>query len=180
MALARRDLPRKAPRQARAQTTVDAILRATAHILKSQGYDGFNTNAVAKKAGVSIGSLYQYFPSKDALVAALAEQHAHRAHDLLLQTTQMAAGEGATISRTVRQYIRAIVAMHQADPVLHRVLSQQVPRISSGWATVRETSERAAQLVRAWLQANRSKIRAVDLDVATYLLVTTVEAAVHL
>jgi AcrR family transcriptional regulator len=66
--------PRKAPRQRRAQDTVAYILEAAAHILEEHGLEGYNTNAVAKRAGVSIGSLYQYFPNKDSLSAALSRQ----------------------------------------------------------------------------------------------------------
>jgi AcrR family transcriptional regulator len=62
---------RKTPRQRRATHTVDALLEAAAQVLESEGLAGFNTNAVARRAGASIGSLYQYFPSKDALTLAL-------------------------------------------------------------------------------------------------------------
>ena len=67
--------PRRRPRQARAQATVDAIIQATARVLIEDGYDRASTNRIAQAAGVSIGSLYQYFPSKEALVAALVEEH---------------------------------------------------------------------------------------------------------
>jgi AcrR family transcriptional regulator len=63
--------PRKAPRQPRSESTVAALLEAAAQVLERKGLEGFNTNAVARRAGVSIGSLYQYFPGKDALVLAL-------------------------------------------------------------------------------------------------------------
>jgi AcrR family transcriptional regulator len=66
--------PRKTPIQSRSRATVDAVLTAAARILEEQGLSGFNTNAVAVRAGVSIGSLYQYFPSKDAILLALMEQ----------------------------------------------------------------------------------------------------------
>jgi AcrR family transcriptional regulator len=69
--------PRKQPKQERSQATVEAILTATTHILIKEGYDQFNTNRVAELAGVSIGSLYQYFPNKEALLFALAEDHAN-------------------------------------------------------------------------------------------------------
>ena len=65
--------PRKQPKQERSQATVEAILTATAHILTEDGYDRLTTNRVAERAGVSIGSLYQYFPHKDALIFALAD-----------------------------------------------------------------------------------------------------------
>ena len=66
--------PRKTPLQSRSRATVDAVLSAAAHILESQGVGAMNTNAVAERAGVSIGSLYQYFASKDAILVALIER----------------------------------------------------------------------------------------------------------
>lgn len=65
---------RKTPSQSRSQKTVDYILEAAAHILEAQGFDGYTTNAIAERAGVSIGSLYQYFPGRDAVTVALIEQ----------------------------------------------------------------------------------------------------------
>lgn len=176
----RPDQPRKRPTQKRAQATVDAILRATAHILRTGGWDACNTNAVAKRAGVSIGSLYQYFPSKEALVAALAEQHAAEGVAVLMREVEAAAGQARSLEDTVRHYIRAMVALHADDPKLHRVLVEQVPRLKGGLAVVHSASERSATLVRDWLEAERAHFREVDLDVATYLLVTSVEAVAHL
>lgn len=67
--------PRKKPRQARARATVDAILIAAAHSLKTEGFEHATTNRIAELAGVSIGSLYQYFPNKVSIVGALRERH---------------------------------------------------------------------------------------------------------
>src|SRR5262250_1602249 len=66
---------RKSASQQRSRATVDALLEATARILIKEGYDRASTNRIAHVAGVSIGSLYQYFPSKEALVAALIDRH---------------------------------------------------------------------------------------------------------
>ena len=70
--------PRKTPSQARAGETVAAIIEAAAQVLEASGAEGFNTNAVAERAGVSIGSLYQYFPGKDALTVALIQRETER------------------------------------------------------------------------------------------------------
>ena len=180
MARARTDSPRKRPTQARAQATVDAILRATAHILRTAGWDACNTNAVAKRAGVSIGSLYQYFPSKEALVAALAEQHADEGLAVLLAAVQDDPARPRSLEASVRHYLRAMVMVHAVDPKLHRVLVEQVPRLKGGRAVVARGSEQSAALVRQWLETQRAHLRRVDLDVATYLLVTAVEAVAHL
>src|SRR5581483_874384 len=83
MAKRTRTAPRKKPKQERSQATVDAILVATARVLCETGYDRASTNRIALAAGVSVGSLYQYFPSKEALVAALVERHVDQMNDLL-------------------------------------------------------------------------------------------------
>ena len=70
-----RTLPRKIPRQERSRATVEAILDAAAHVLVKDGFDGASTNRIADAAGVSIGSLYQYFPSKEALIAGISERN---------------------------------------------------------------------------------------------------------
>ena len=62
---------KKQPLQDRAKYTVGVIKEAAAHILREQGLQGFTTNKVAERAGVSIGSLYQYFPSKESLIAEI-------------------------------------------------------------------------------------------------------------
>src|SRR5882757_8447655 len=66
---------RKEPRQARSRATVEAIVQAGAHVLGDRGWSGFTTNEVASVAGASIGSLYQYFPNKLALIAAIRRKH---------------------------------------------------------------------------------------------------------
>ncbi|MDP2275146.1 MAG: TetR/AcrR family transcriptional regulator [Archangium sp.] len=176
----RSESPRKKPTQARAQHTVESILRATAHILRTAGWDACNTNAVAKRAGVSIGSLYQYFPSKESLVTALAEEHAARGLGVLMEAVSAASGGKLSFEQTVRHYIRAMVALHAVDPKLHRVLMEQVPRLKGGLDVMRRVSTPAAALVRSWLETQRKHLRAVDLDVATFTLVTAVEAVSHL
>src|SRR3954470_9305494 len=79
-----RTTPRKRPRQARSRATVESVLEATARVLVKRGFDGLTTNLVAEAAGVSIGSLYQYFPNKAALVAALIEKHVEETTSLML------------------------------------------------------------------------------------------------
>src|ERR1043165_9692638 len=75
--MARRPLtsPRKHASQERSRATVDALVEATARILVREGFDKASTNYIAATAGVSVGSLYQYFPSKEALVGAVIDRH---------------------------------------------------------------------------------------------------------
>ena len=101
--------PRKQPKQARARHTVDAIVEASARILEEQGHGGFTTNAVADVAGVSIGTLYQYFPDKDALLGALIARETGRLVEDAEAACLMAAGHealDAVIHAAVRHQLR--------------------------------------------------------------------------
>jgi AcrR family transcriptional regulator len=101
--------PRKQPRQARAQHTVNAIIEASARILEEQGHGGFTTNAVAELAGASIGTLYQYFPKKDALLGALIARETSRLVEEVEAASMVATGRGAldgVIEAAVRHQVR--------------------------------------------------------------------------
>lgn len=113
--------PRKLPRQARAQATVTAILQAAAHILEAQGLPGFTTNAVAERAGVSIGSLYQYFPSREALLAALIRDK----RETLLAALAAAAdrADGGDLRALALALVQTGIAHWQARPGLTRALA---------------------------------------------------------
>src|SRR5215510_5098878 len=98
-----RTTPRKQPRQRRSKETVEAILEAAARILVRHGYDGANTNRIAAAAGVSVGSLYQYFPNKESLVAALAAERTGRISAIL--EARMAQVAHAPLADAVREVI---------------------------------------------------------------------------
>lgn len=109
--------PRKIPQQSRAEATVVAILDAAASILETRGMDGLNTNLVARRAGVSVGTLYQYFPNKDALIVALC---------LRAQASFYAEAEGALSQPDGQSALKYLitVSVHQQlrRPALARAL----------------------------------------------------------
>lgn len=168
--------PRKAPEQDRSRATVDAILEAAARILVKGGYDAFTTNRVAEKAGVSIGSLYQYFPNKDALLIELTRRHMLDIERGVDQMADMA--RSAPFPAVVRGAIEHSVRSHLVDPELHRVLSEEVPRLpNDDWQTA--FNARMMARVRSTFEARRGEIVAEDLDLAAYIVGRTVEAVVH-
>ena len=120
MARAVRTTPRKKPRQDRSRATVDAILEATARVLVEVGYERASTNRIARVAGVSIGSLYQYFPGKEALVAALVERHVDRVTTLLDQAFDYM--EGLQPRDAARALVTAVLSTQAIDADLHRRL----------------------------------------------------------
>lgn len=171
-----RTAPRKRPRQARSKATVDTILDATTRVLVKQGFDGLSTNAVAATAGVSIGSLYQYFPNKEALVLALVERHVEEMNAAILaELTRVAKLPLAEAARCV---VELTIRAHAIDPDLHRVLTEQVPRIGK-LARLREVDEICHRMVAGLLAARRDEIAIRDPDLSAFILVSTIESVVH-
>jgi AcrR family transcriptional regulator len=119
--------PRKSPRQSRSAQTVEAILEGAARILETRGFDGYTTNAVAERAGVSIGSLYQYFPGKDALTRALIRRETGR---LLAEAAPFADLPDA--DRALEGVIGAAVAHQLRRPTLARLLDVEEARLPVG------------------------------------------------
>lgn len=112
--------PRKRPRQARSLATFEAILEAAARILESLGFAGFNTNAVAELAGVSIGSLYQYFPSKDALIVELIRRERAQLSNHIVEAIQQS--DAADLKEKLKLIIQAAVQHQLSRPQLARTL----------------------------------------------------------
>lgn len=168
--------PRKRPVQARSQATVDALVDAAAHILVRGGYGAFTTNRVAARAGISIGSLYQYFPNKEALLAELQSRHVARIERGLAST--LARLREAPLPEVVAALVEGNVAAHLVEPELHRILSAEVPRLGpTDAATAFE--QRATATVRTLMESRRHELAIADLDLATFLIVRTVEATIH-
>jgi AcrR family transcriptional regulator len=168
--------PRKTASQQRSRLTVDALIEATARVLTREGYDRASTNRIAAVAGVSIGSLYQYFPSKEALVAAVIDRHT----EALSQAAGAALLKAAArpIEIAVRELVTAAIDAHRVDPKLHRVLAEEVPR-TGRLENIDAVERNACAFVRGYLEAHRSEIDAPDLDLAAFVVVTTVEALTH-
>src|SRR5262249_12316594 len=124
MATRLRTNPRKAASQHRSRITVDALLGATARILIKDGYDRASTNRISHVAGVSIGSLYQYFPSKEALVAVLIDRHQQQMMQLLRDALIKVAMR--PVEEAARELVTVMIDAHRVDPQLHRVLVEQV------------------------------------------------------
>jgi AcrR family transcriptional regulator len=120
--LPKRLSPRKRPRQDRAQATVDAVLGAAADLLASRGYAGTSTNAIAARAGVAIGSLYQYFPNKDAILLALFERHLEGIERIVVTSLAEIRDPLIPLEASIRRMFLALLAMHDADPAATRAL----------------------------------------------------------
>jgi AcrR family transcriptional regulator len=168
-------IPRKRPQQDRSRATVEAILDAAARILVRNGYNALTTNFVAEKAGVSIGSLYQYFPNKESLLGELMRRHTLVLEDGIEAVASQ--GQSSLLEDVVRAAIEHTVRAHLVDPALHRALSGLPPLGKLDWEA--KLAERMAARVKAAFVARRSEIVAPDLDLAVYIVLRGVEAIVH-
>lgn len=141
--------PRKTPAQSRAVETVAAVLEAAARILEEQGFAGYTTNAVARRAGVSIGSLYQYFPGKDALTVALIE----RETATLLADMAAVPNEPRFAARLGRM-IRAAVTHQMRRPALAVLLDFEERRLPLGARNGRVADQIQRMLIDILAQAD--------------------------
>jgi AcrR family transcriptional regulator len=167
---------RKQPVQARSQATVDAILRATARILIRDGYDLLNTNRVAELAGVSVGSLYQYFPGKEALVGALLDHHVERTMSTIRREIPQLTF--LPLEQAVLRFVQLMIDSHGVEPELHRVFVEQLPRVGD-FAKIEAAVEESMVLARAYLEAHKHEIAPKDLEIAAFITVNTIEALTH-
>jgi AcrR family transcriptional regulator len=166
--------PRKSPRQARAVATRDAILGAAAHIIARGGLAAFNTNAVAERAGVSIGSLYQYFPNKDALMVALIQRGLGRQLENFGAAIE-ATSASAPLPVVVRTLVRAAMQHHHDNSLLATAIDHEEARLPIQ-AELDSNLLNAGKLVRAVLELHRAEIAHVNIDHAIRTLPTLVRA----
>ncbi|MGB3651848.1 MAG: TetR/AcrR family transcriptional regulator [Rivularia sp. (in: cyanobacteria)] len=169
-------MQRKLPQQERSRITVEAILEATAHILAEEGYDKTNTNHIAERAGVSIGSLYQYFPNKESLMVALMEKHAGEMLELVKSKLNNLFDSPLEIA--IPELVRAVIAAHAINPRLHQVLHEEIPR-SERLQQMQRADERIAELLRAYLKRWEKRIHPQNLEMTVFILSRTVESLCH-
>ncbi|URM96544.1 TetR/AcrR family transcriptional regulator [Actinomadura madurae] len=171
----RRLQPRRKPSQVRAELTRERILTAAAHVFTEYGYAAGTTNRIAERARISIGSLYQYFPNKDAILAELAVRHLDRGTWTRADQFDLSAG---SLEAAVRTLVRDAIDNHRDDPRLLRIMIEEVPLSRELLDTIDRHEKTRVGQVRDLL-ARHPDVRVRDLDTAADLIVTTVELNTH-
>lgn len=167
--------PRKAPQQSRSQMTVNAILDATAHILVKNGYAKTNTNIIAEYAGVSIGSLYQYFPNKDSLIESLHHRHMEYMQNRVLKAMELPID--IKDRKSLFALIEVIVEVHLLEPELHlkfeeiKNLEHWTPRNKPDFYYIQQ---RVMHII-----STLPKLNEHHKNLYTFMLLQTVHALVH-
>jgi AcrR family transcriptional regulator len=156
---------------------VRAILEAAAQLLEAHGPEAVTTDRIAARAGVSVGSLYQYFPSKEAIVATLARCHLlEGARALAPVFERMAAG--APLDETLPALVHETVAVHARSPRLHRLFAEQTPLDPADARALDAGVAALASRLAAYL-ARRPEVRAPDAALAARLVLETLFALAH-
>lgn len=166
---------RRQPQQQRAKCTTAAILKAAAEVIDDVGWARASTNRIAEHAGVSIGSLYQYFDSKETILANLIEQHHRSVEETIRSAAQrFISHPRETFYDATRGLFQALIELHREDPVLTRVLATEVPQHRAQKELDIETEQFATMMQQ--ILKHRSDVRVQQTAAAAYILVTVVEA----
>lgn len=163
---------RREPRQQRSRQTVEAVLEAVTHVLRRHGAEAITTNRVAEAAGISIGSLYQYFPEKQAIFMALHDRHVDRVRHVIERT--MAQCTSASLEEFTRELVEGLAHVHSEDAELHEIVSAAVPGSAHGFKrALQATFEQVISPTR------QDRYTAEETERMLFVLPHMVEAVVH-
>ena len=167
---------RRPPRQARARATFDAVLEAATDVITRTGFAAMTTNAVARRAGVSIGSVYQYFPNKTAILVCLLERHIREVQPLVASGLAALADPARPFGESLREALLRLVEAHDHHgPRLQQVLSEEVPHPPS-IQRLRQKLEGGYVAEVTEALRRRRDVHAEQPEIAAQILVVVAEA----
>lgn len=146
--------PRKLPKQERSRQTVEAILQAAAEVFADEGYASANTNRIAERAGVSIGSLYQFFPNKDAILSSLLERHLDEARTFMEEEIPRLLQSGMPLETMLDRAVDALMKLHERNPRLMWLLFRERPLPTEALALLDEAEESVARQLELFLRVH--------------------------
>lgn len=147
---------------------VESIIEATTRIIEEDGLAALSTNRVARVAGVSVGSLYQYFPNKEALVQEVRARFAARFETALLELLARLPGLG--LREAIRAWVETLVALHTESPGVHNAVGTGSPE---------KTHHALATVVGGYLETHAGEIRRPDRPLAGRVFMDAAEALIH-
>jgi AcrR family transcriptional regulator len=169
--------PRKSPRQSRAKELVSAVLEAGSRILIERGYEGLSMQQVGRVAGVSPGSLYQYFPDKAALVAALVDRISEREVAFHLERFEQLR-PGGTLEDSLRHVVESVVAFQREEgPLMRRCLEAMA--FLGRYPALAERTQRPIAFLRMLFESHRHELAVDDLDLATHVVANAMHSLTH-
>lgn len=164
---------RNQPRQPRSRATVSVILDAAIRILDREGIEALTTSRVAEVAGVSVGTLYQYFAHRDAIIDALQDRELQRASEMLERVLENR--DNVPDREVARAVLAELLRLYRAAPALHRVLAVDGLRYSTP-ERVLAFDARSVALVKAFLSMAGPRVRSTNLEAAAFIIYQSVRA----
>lgn len=165
---------RNQPQQLRSRATVSVILDAAIRVLDREGLDALTTSRVAEVAGVSVGTLYQYFAHREAIVDALQDRELERAAAMLERV--LANQQHASDREVARAVLEELLKLYRAAPALHRVLAVDGVRFSPRERVV-AFDARSVAMVKAFLTLAAPRLRHANLEAAAFVIYQSVRAS---
>jgi AcrR family transcriptional regulator len=169
--------PRNSPRQQRSRETYERVLDVAAKTFEERGYAGTTTNKVAEAAGISIGTLYHYFPDKDALLYSLADRHLAWASESMMAAFDRLRDDEPGLEESLRAGIEVNVRLHVEEPQLHRLLYDSAPRSDSLLKRLRAVDVAIASEVAVHFE--RLGVAGDQRGLVSRMMVAGIEAQVH-
>ena len=161
---------------------MEAIVEAAAQVFEREGYARATTDRIAERAGVSIGTLYQYFPNKDALLVALAQRHADagvtRVRELLAAGGGSAGLARVDLGDILRVFIDQLVELHREQPRLHRLLFVEAPVPTDQHQQLSAVEDELAAGIAELLEQH-PEVAVADPQLAAWMLVHVTQGLVH-
>lgn len=151
---------------------VQRIVEAGHDVLLAHGYGGASTNRIAERAGISPGSLYQYFENKDAIIAAVISRYSDAMESRIAAAATLELDKPPPV--LLRSAIEALLDALADQPEFLRVVVEQTPRDESG-DRLGKLEQRISEIAAAYLRINRRLVRDAPLEAAAWILVQTVE-----
>jgi AcrR family transcriptional regulator len=169
--------PRKRPQQTRSRATVEYILEAAAQLLSRDGAAALSTNQIARRAGVAVASLYQYFPNKESIVNALFEmQLSEERAELAARSTEL---QDEPFAKAIRVGVRSMIDVHAGKPELVRSILKALPFLGGAEALIR-ARQHVVDLVSDAMRRRPGELRSPEnLDIKAFVVVHAIESVIH-
>lgn len=163
---------RKEPNQERSQETMENIVQATAHILEKEGFEKTSTNKIAAKAGVSIGSLYQYFPTKESIIALMMDKYMKSEIEMIDRVLKEKKSEN--LKDTIHALIVAVLNSKKKTKRFTKIFAQKMFGFNKVDA-LHKVDEHMIALFKIHIEPFKSEIRTENLDMSLYMCIQCVK-----
>lgn len=159
----------RTPRQERAIQTVDAVVSAAARLLVEQGYAAISTNSIAERAGVSIGSIYQYFHDKNDVFRAMVRRHRQEVMPVITETIERMRAPRADIVELTLELLRRMALVNGHDPRLLAAIDREL-----GWLEHEDEGEAEVLETVSAVLRERLQHHPYSAEIVATLMVTIV------